>query len=109
MIEFLVVGVPRNCASADGLLPGWKPEQSRLVTQLRQDYGFASEPFSHIGWPKPSAPEQNVAPAILQIKALLLMDVADEFADALESAGHDYAEVVYTAARAAREALTGAA
>jgi hypothetical protein len=109
LVEFLVIGVPKNCASAQSLLPGWKPQTSQEVQRLRADYGFASEQVSHIGWPKPAALEQNVAPAILQVKAGFLLDVVDEFAAALQSAGHDYADWVHLAARRARTALSGMA
>ena len=107
LIEFLVIGVPKNCASAQDLLPGWKPRTSRDLKRLRADYGFASEHVSHIGWPKPTALEQNVAPSILQIKAMFLLDVVDEFVVALQNAEHDLADWVRLGAQHAREVLSG--
>src|SRR4051812_33156355 len=107
LVEFLVIGVPKNCASAQSLLPGWKPSTSQELQRLRADYGFASEHVSHIGWPKPTALEQNVAPAILQVKAVFLLDVVDEFVYALKSVDHDFADWVELATRRARKSLAG--
>lgn len=109
LVEFLVIGVPKNCASAQSLLPGWKPQTTQELRRLRADYGFASEHVSHIGWPKPATPEQNVAPAILQIKAVFLLDVVDEFVAALQRASHEYADWVQLAAGRARTSLVGVA
>lgn len=107
LIEFLVVGVPKKCASAQDLLPGWKPQTSQELKRLRADYGFASEHVSHIGWPKATALEQNIAPPILQIKATFLLDVVDEFVVALQNAEHDLADWVRLGAQRARGVLSG--
>ena len=72
LIEFLLIGTPKNCASAQDFVPGRKPATSRESERLRADFGFASEHVSHIGMPKPDALVQNVAPPILQIKTCLL-------------------------------------
>jgi len=108
LVEFLILGAPKNCARAQDLLPGWKPETTRVVQRLRADYGFASEHVSHIGLPKPTELAQNVAPSILQIKAVFLLDVVDEFVQALLDAEHPLAESIQLAARQAREGLTSA-
>jgi len=47
LVEFLILRAPKNCASAQDLLPGWKPETTREVERLKADYGFASEHLSH--------------------------------------------------------------
>lgn len=109
LVEFLVIGVPKNCASAQSLLPGWKPSTAQELKRMRADYGFASEHVSHIGWPKPTSLEQNVAPAILQIKAVFLLDVVDEFVGALKSVDHDFSELVEQASQRARATLAGKA
>jgi hypothetical protein len=59
LVEFLVIGVPKNCASAQSLLPGWKPSTAQELKRMRADYGFASEHVSHIGWPKPGSAERS--------------------------------------------------
>jgi hypothetical protein len=105
LIEFLVIGTPNNCASAQDFIPGWRPATTRETAQLRADYGFASEHVSHIGLPRPSALAQNVTPAVLAMKASFLLDVAQEFADALEGAAHPLADMVRTGVTTARNRL----
>jgi hypothetical protein len=48
-----------------------------------------------------------VAPAILQIKAVFLLDVVDEFVGALKSVDHDFSELVEQASQRARATLAG--
>jgi hypothetical protein len=59
--------------------------------------------------PKPSAPAQNVAPYILRIKALFLLDVAQEFLDALTAACHPLADMIMLGLREARRLMEEAA
>jgi len=47
--------------------------------------------------PKPTELTQNVAPSILQIKARFLLDVVEEFVQALFDAGHPFAESIQLA------------
>jgi hypothetical protein len=37
LIEFLIIGTPKNCASAQDFVAGWKPATSREIEQLRSD------------------------------------------------------------------------
>lgn len=108
LVEFLILKPPKNCAGVQDLLPGWKPETTQELQRLRADYGFASEHVSHIGLPKPTELTQNVAPSILHIKAVFLLDVVDELAKALSDAEHPFAESIQLAARQAREGLSAA-
>lgn len=105
LIEFLAVGAPKNCATAQDFVPGWRAETSIQLRGLREDYGFASEHVVHIGWPKPAAPQQNLWPPILEIKASLLLDVVDQFVHEMHFRDHHFAELVGLAARQARERL----
>jgi hypothetical protein len=93
LVEFLILRAPKDSASAQDLLPGWKHETTHEVQRLRADDGFASEHVSHIGLPKPAAPTQNVAPSILHIKAVFLLDVVDAFVQALD-AEHPFAHSI---------------
>jgi hypothetical protein len=105
LIEFLLLGPPKNCARAQDFVPDWEPASSREIQRLKADYGFASEHVSHIGVPKPKAMTQNVAPPILVVKAIFLLDVAEEFADALTTVDADLAGIVRVGIQGARGAL----
>jgi hypothetical protein len=105
LVEFLIIGTPSNCASAQGFVENWKPATTTETSRLRADYGFASEQVSHIGLPKPNQLEQNVAPPILQVKGTFLFDVVQEFVDALKAADHDLADMIEVGLRQAREQL----
>ena len=73
--------------------------------RLRSDYGFASEHVAHIGYPKPTELAQNVAPAILVVKAALLMQVVDAFVRSLKDDDHPLVESVQLSAVRAHDAL----
>lgn len=105
LIEFLVIGTSSNCADAQDLASDWYPESTKDIQRLKQDYGWASEHIVHIGELKPNAFTQNVTPAILRLKATILLDVADDFVASLEEQDSPYSQVVCVAAVNARSAL----
>lgn len=106
LVEFLIIGTPKNCASAQDFVADWKPATTSETSRLRADYGFASEHVSHIGLPKPDQLEQNVTSAILHVKAAFLFDVVHEFVNALKGADHELADMIEIGLRQARLQLT---
>ncbi len=105
LIEFLVLKPPKNCAGATSFVTDWKVETSRSVQRLRADYGFASEHVTHIGHLKPGAPVQNLAPQLLAIHAVYVLEVAEEFVDAMAADDNPYHSLIHTAVTAARQRL----
>lgn len=105
LIEFLVIGVSRNCANAQDLAPGWPSGTSTGIQRLKEDYGWASEHIVHIGELKPDALEQNVAPAILRLKAGMLLDVVENLLASLEAHDSPYSDLVRVALVNARSVL----
>ena len=50
---------------------------------MKEDYGWASEHVSHIGYLEPDEPLVNLLPEILRVRAGRLLDVIEEFVEAI--------------------------
>jgi hypothetical protein len=94
-----------QCTSARTFVPGWEPTPAALITRLREDYGWASEHVSHIGYLKQDEPLVNILPDILRVRAGKLLDVIEEFVEALEAAKSPYAPTVRLGLNEARRGL----
>ena len=103
LIEFLLMRPPPNCASAKTLVPGWT-ERPGVKAQLMADYGRASEDVSHIGQPSGVGPGSS-DPSALRKKAVLILRIVEEVADAMAAEESDYEPMVRLAIDSARGAL----
>jgi hypothetical protein len=76
-------------------LRGWDPPAGPAVEALRRQYGFASEQVSHLARSRVLAdggPITTVSLPDMKWLAVLTLDVARQFADALDAAGHPSAQ-----------------
>jgi hypothetical protein len=87
MFEFLIDKPKRGHIHRYDYLPGWNPPAMEAVTALRRRHGFASEQVSHLARsrvPAVGGPIVMVPLEELKKLAVLTLDIAQQFTDALE-------------------------
>lgn len=92
--EFIGGKQDRNQISRNDFLPGWKPKSSAKLTELRKQYGFASEQVAHLSKKRtfPQGSPITPHPIKMPLLTVLVFDLMHEFADALTAVGNPYAE-----------------
>lgn len=84
----------RKQISRNDFLPGWKPESSEKLSELRKQYGFAGEQVAHLSEKRTFSQGSPITPHPIRMSLLtvLVFDFMREFVDALTAAGDPHAE-----------------